>query len=39
MAIEERAANIFDQVSAHIKRDPVHSTRLLESWIAADGDE
>jgi flagellar M-ring protein FliF len=37
--IADQAPRIFDEVSAHIKRDPAHSTRLLESWIAADGDE
>lgn len=31
---------IFEQVSEHIKREPVQSTRLLEAWIGAveDGD-
>ena len=33
------APRIFEEVSSHIKRDPVHSTRLLEAWIAQDGDD
>jgi flagellar M-ring protein FliF len=35
----DQAPRIFDEVSNHIKRDPVHSARLLEAWIAADGDD
>ncbi len=38
-ATPDSGPRIFDEVSAHIKRDPVHSTRLLEAWIAADGDD
>jgi flagellar M-ring protein FliF len=34
---EERGPTRLDVVSAHIKREPSHSTRLLESWIADDG--
>ncbi len=30
---------IFDHVSEHIRREPVQSTRLLESWIGAEGDD
>jgi flagellar M-ring protein FliF len=39
MSDEERAAARFAEVSAHIKNDPTHSTRLLESWISTDGDD
>jgi flagellar M-ring protein FliF len=39
IALEEPEAVIFDEVTDHIKRDPAHSTRLLEAWIAADGDD
>ena len=30
---------IFERVSDHIKREPGHSTRLIEAWIASDGEE
>jgi len=29
----------LDEISAHIKRDPGHSTRLIEAWISSDGDD
>jgi len=35
---ETSAPGIFEQVTSHVKRDPVHTTRLLEAWIAGDGD-
>ncbi len=28
---------VYDQVSEHIRRDPAQSTRVLETWISADG--
>jgi flagellar M-ring protein FliF len=31
-----RAAEIFDQVSGHLKREPTQSSRLLQSWIHSD---
>jgi flagellar M-ring protein FliF len=31
-----RQTGIFEHVSAHIRREPVQSTRLLETWIAND---
>ena len=30
------AQNVFEQVSATVKRDPAQSTRLLESWIRSE---
>ena len=30
---------ILEEVTSHIKREPVHSTRLLESWLAAEGED
>jgi len=36
--LEAQPLRIFDEVAGHIKRDPTHSTRLLEAWIASDGD-
>ena len=36
---EERGPTRFDEISSHIKRDPGHSTRLIEAWIASDGDD
>jgi flagellar M-ring protein FliF len=36
---EEQGAVIFDAVTSHIKREPVHSTRLLEAWITSEGDD
>lgn len=36
---EEQVATRFDEISNHIKRDPAHSTRLIEAWIASDGDD
>jgi len=38
-AQEDQGPSMFDEVTGHIKRDPSHSTRLIEAWIAADGDE
>jgi flagellar M-ring protein FliF len=32
----ERAQEIFEQVSTHIKREPTHSSRLLQSWIHSE---
>ena len=29
----------FDEIADHIKRDPGHSTRLIEAWISSDGDD
>jgi flagellar M-ring protein FliF len=31
-----RQQEIFDQVKTHIKREPTHSSRLLQSWIHSD---
>jgi flagellar M-ring protein FliF len=31
-----RQAGIFEHVSEHIRREPIQSTRLLETWIASD---
>ena len=31
-----RAQNVFEQVSAAVKREPAQSTRLLESWIRSE---
>jgi flagellar M-ring protein FliF len=31
-----RVQQIFDQVSDHLKREPVQSSRLLQSWIHSD---
>ena len=31
-----RAQNVFDQVAESVKRDPVQSSRLLESWIRSE---
>ena len=31
-----RAAEIFEQVSGHLKREPSQSSRLLQSWIHSD---
>jgi flagellar M-ring protein FliF len=39
LPLADQAPRIFDEVAAHIKRDPMHSTRLLEAWISADGDD
>jgi flagellar M-ring protein FliF len=30
---------VFEQVAEHIKSQPEQSTRMLETWIAADGDD
>jgi flagellar M-ring protein FliF len=35
-AAAQRQVGIFEHVSAHIRREPVLSTRLLETWIASD---
>jgi flagellar M-ring protein FliF len=32
----KRAQEIFDQVTAHLKREPTQSSRLLQSWIHSD---
>ncbi|MDE3200077.1 MAG: flagellar M-ring protein FliF [Acidobacteriota bacterium] len=32
----QRAQEIFDQVSGHLKREPTQSSRLLQSWIHSD---
>jgi flagellar M-ring protein FliF len=32
-------SGVFDQVADHIKRSPEQSTRLLETWIAQEGEE
>ena len=29
----------FEEIADHIKRDPGHSTRLIEAWISSDGDD
>lgn len=31
-----RAQEIFEQVSDHLKREPTHSSRLLQSWIHSE---
>lgn len=31
-----RAQNIFDEVAAHLKREPAQSSRLLQSWIHSE---
>ena len=31
-----RAAEIFEQVSGHLKREPSQSSRLLQSWIHSE---
>jgi flagellar M-ring protein FliF len=38
-ALEAPGAEVFAAVTRHIQKEPVHSTRLLESWMAADGDD
>jgi flagellar M-ring protein FliF len=37
--LKSRAEGVFEEVAGHIRRDPVYSTKLLESWISADGDD
>ena len=32
----QRAADIFDAVTTHLKREPTQSSRLLQSWIHSD---
>ena len=32
----QRAQEIFDQVTDHLKREPTQSSRLLQSWIHSD---
>jgi flagellar M-ring protein FliF len=32
----QRAADIFDAVTSHLKREPTQSSRLLQSWIHSD---
>jgi flagellar M-ring protein FliF len=32
----QRAQDIFEQVSTHLKREPSQSSRLLQSWIHSD---
>jgi flagellar M-ring protein FliF len=32
----QRAADIFDAVTMHLKREPTQSSRLLQSWIHSD---
>jgi flagellar M-ring protein FliF len=32
----QRAADIFDAVTQHLKREPTQSSRLLQSWIHSD---
>jgi flagellar M-ring protein FliF len=32
----KRAQEIFDQVTAHLKREPTQSSRLLQSWIHSE---
>jgi len=32
----QRAQEIFEQVSTHLKREPTQSSRLLQSWIHSD---
>jgi flagellar M-ring protein FliF len=31
-----RAQGVFEQVAAHLKREPTQSSRLLQSWIHSD---
>ena len=38
-SIEDQGPTRFDEISSHIKRDPALSTRLIEAWIASDGDD
>jgi flagellar M-ring protein FliF len=35
----EQTTAVMEEVTGHIRREPVHSTRLLESWLSAGGDE
>jgi flagellar M-ring protein FliF len=39
VVLEERAAGRFAEVSGHMKRNPVHSMRLIEAWIASEGED
>ena len=32
----QRAQEIFEQVTDHLKREPAQSSRLLQSWIHSD---
>jgi flagellar M-ring protein FliF len=32
----QRTQEIFEQVTAHLKREPSQSSRLLQSWIHSD---
>ena len=32
----QRLAQVFDQVTGHLKQDPAQSSRLLQSWIHSD---
>ena len=38
-AMVDEGPSRLDEISAHIKRDPGHSTRLIEAWISSDGDD
>ena len=38
-ASAERGPTRLDEIADHIKRDPGHSTRLIEAWISSDGDD
>ncbi len=33
----EEGPSLMDQISDHIRREPTHSTRLLETWISEEG--
>jgi flagellar M-ring protein FliF len=33
----EQAPTLMDEISAHMRREPTHSTRLLETWISDEG--
>jgi flagellar M-ring protein FliF len=32
----QRTQEIYDQVTAHLKREPAQSSRLLQSWIHSE---
>ena len=38
-ALADQGPTRLDEIADHIKRDPGHSTRLIEAWISSDGDD
>ena len=38
-ALLEEAPTLIDQISDHMRREPTHSTRLLETWISEAGSD